>query len=175
MWLFCFFGFIFLQYAIQRATFDECANQTPHILQAPTLSLLSRRLIFFYRQSVDANRLVRGQLLWDSSSFVSWLQCFSFFLGGGCVLLQIWLCQNLVKHNAQFVELLVGPHRQTCMFQIKRILGFCCRYLSSVILTSRVWISALAVFLKINLQLYDIPLFKSVFRLDSFRTAATTA
>uniref|UniRef100_A0A3Q2XY11 Ubiquitin-protein ligase E3C n=1 Tax=Hippocampus comes TaxID=109280 RepID=A0A3Q2XY11_HIPCM len=88
------------QYAIQRATFDECANQTPHILEAPTLSLLSRRLIFFYRQSVDANRL-------------------------------IWLCQNLVKHNAQFVKFLVGPHRQTCMFQIKRILGFCCRLLQS--------------------------------------------
>lgn len=52
-----------------------------------------------------------------------------------CVLfvlsIKIWLCQNLVKLNSQFVKLLVGPQtnmRQTCMFQIKRILGFCCRY-----------------------------------------------
>lgn len=41
---------------------------------------------------------------------------------------QIWLCQNLVKLNSQFVKLLVGPQKQTCMFQIKRLLGFCCRY-----------------------------------------------
>ncbi|KAF3836635.1 hypothetical protein F7725_029193, partial [Dissostichus mawsoni] len=59
-----------------------------------------RQLIFFYRQSVDAHRL-------------------------------IWLCQNLVKHSSQFVKLLVGPQRQTCMFQIKRILGFCCRLLQN--------------------------------------------
>ncbi|KAA8580679.1 hypothetical protein FQN60_013637 [Etheostoma spectabile] len=44
---------------------------------------------------------------------------------------QIWLCQNLVKHNGQFVKLLVGPQRQTCLFQIKRILGFCCRLLQN--------------------------------------------
>lgn len=45
-----------------------------------------------------------------------------------CLFIKIWLCQNLVKLNSQFVKLLVGPQRQTCMFQIKRILGFCCRY-----------------------------------------------
>ncbi|XP_077365504.1 ubiquitin-protein ligase E3C [Festucalex cinctus] len=88
------------QYAIERARFDECANQKQHTLEAPTLSLLSRQLIFFYKQCVDAHRLV-------------------------------WLCQNLVKHNCQFVKLLVGPHRQMCMFQIKRILGFCCRLLQN--------------------------------------------
>lgn len=49
-----------------------------------------------------------------------------------CVFLKIWLCQNLVKLNSQFVKLLVGPQRQTCMFQIKRILGFCCRYSSKI-------------------------------------------
>lgn len=45
-----------------------------------------------------------------------------------CVFIKIWLCQNLVKHNSHFVKLLVGAQKQTCMFQIKRILGFCCRY-----------------------------------------------
>uniref|UniRef100_A0A665X5I4 Ubiquitin-protein ligase E3C n=1 Tax=Echeneis naucrates TaxID=173247 RepID=A0A665X5I4_ECHNA len=93
------------QYAIQRARFDECASQTQaggtqYMLDGPGLCLLSRQLIFFYRQSVDAHRL-------------------------------IWLCQNLVKHNSQFVKLLLGPQKQTCMFQIKRILGFCCRLLQN--------------------------------------------
>uniref|UniRef100_A0A3B5M5D2 Ubiquitin-protein ligase E3C n=1 Tax=Xiphophorus couchianus TaxID=32473 RepID=A0A3B5M5D2_9TELE len=93
------------QYAIQRAKFDESVSQsqaegTQHVLAATTLCLLSRRLIFFYRQSVDAHRL-------------------------------IWLCQNLVKHNSQFVKLLNSPQKQTCVFQIKRILGFCCRLLQN--------------------------------------------
>ncbi|XP_041737018.1 ubiquitin-protein ligase E3C [Coregonus clupeaformis] len=43
----------------------------------------------------------------------------------------IWICQNLVKHNGQFVKLLAGPKRQTCVFQIKRVLGFCCRLLQT--------------------------------------------
>lgn len=47
---------------------------------------------------------------------------------------QIWLCQNLVKFNNQFVKLLMGPQRQTCLFQIKRILGFCCRYSAKVLI-----------------------------------------
>uniref|UniRef100_A0AAX7UEI6 Ubiquitin-protein ligase E3C n=1 Tax=Astatotilapia calliptera TaxID=8154 RepID=A0AAX7UEI6_ASTCA len=93
------------QYAIQRAKFDERVSQTQsggvqHALDGVGLCLLSRQLIFFYRQSVDAHRL-------------------------------IWLCQNLVKHNGQFVKLLVGPQKKTCVFQIKRILGFCCRLLQS--------------------------------------------
>uniref|UniRef100_A0A4W6FHD2 Ubiquitin-protein ligase E3C n=1 Tax=Lates calcarifer TaxID=8187 RepID=A0A4W6FHD2_LATCA len=93
------------QYAIQRARFDECVSQTQaggaqHVLDGPGLCLLSRQLIFFYRQSADAHRL-------------------------------IWLCQNLVKHNSQFVRLLLGPQKQTCMFQIKRLLGFCCRLLQN--------------------------------------------
>ncbi|XP_034032519.1 ubiquitin-protein ligase E3C [Thalassophryne amazonica] len=92
------------QYAIQRAKFDDCVNQLQaggsHVLDGTGLCLLSRQLIFFYRQSVDTRRL-------------------------------IWLCQNLVKHNSEFVKLLVSPQRQTCMFQIKRLLGFCCRLLQS--------------------------------------------
>lgn len=44
-----------------------------------------------------------------------------------CLFVKIWLCQSLVKHNSQFIKLLVGPQKQMCMFQIKRILGFCCR------------------------------------------------
>lgn len=47
---------------------------------------------------------------------------------------QIWLCQNLVKCNNQFVKLLTGPQRQTCLFQIKRILGFCCRYSTKILI-----------------------------------------
>uniref|UniRef100_A0A3Q1IVH1 Ubiquitin-protein ligase E3C n=1 Tax=Anabas testudineus TaxID=64144 RepID=A0A3Q1IVH1_ANATE len=93
------------QYAIQRAKFDECVSQTQaggaqHVLDGPGLCLLSRQLIFFYRQTVDAHRLT-------------------------------WLCQNLVKHNSQFVKLLTGPQKQTCIFQIKRILGFCCRIMQN--------------------------------------------
>uniref|UniRef100_A0A7N8WL85 Ubiquitin-protein ligase E3C n=1 Tax=Mastacembelus armatus TaxID=205130 RepID=A0A7N8WL85_9TELE len=93
------------QYSIQRARFDECVSQmqaggAQHVLDGPSLCLLSRQLIFFYRQCMDAHRLT-------------------------------WLCQNMVKHNSQFVKLLVGPQKQTCMFQIKRILGFCCRLLQN--------------------------------------------
>lgn len=47
---------------------------------------------------------------------------------------QIWLCQNLVKFNNQFVKLLIGPQKQTCLFQIKRILGFCCRYGTKILI-----------------------------------------
>lgn len=48
--------------------------------------------------------------------------------------LQIWLCQNLVKFNSQFVKLLMGPQSQTCLFQVKRILGFCCRYSPKILI-----------------------------------------
>lgn len=89
------------QYSLQRAMFDKGVSQaTQHVLDGPALSLLSRQLIFFYRQSVDTCRL-------------------------------IWLCQNMVKYNSQFVKLLVGPQKQTCLFQIRRILGFCCRLLQN--------------------------------------------
>ncbi|CAG04311.1 unnamed protein product [Tetraodon nigroviridis] len=92
------------EYATQRASFDERVSQalaggTQRSLDGPCLCLLSRQLIFFYKQSVD-----------------------------------IWLCQNLVKFNNQFVKLLLGPQRQTCLFQIKRILGFCCRYSTKILI-----------------------------------------
>ncbi|XP_053485781.1 ubiquitin-protein ligase E3C [Ictalurus furcatus] len=41
----------------------------------------------------------------------------------------IWLCQSVVKHQGQFVKLLAGPERSTCVFQIKRLLRHCCRIL----------------------------------------------
>uniref|UniRef100_A0A8C8JV46 HECT-type E3 ubiquitin transferase n=1 Tax=Oncorhynchus tshawytscha TaxID=74940 RepID=A0A8C8JV46_ONCTS len=93
------------QYAIQRGNFDRCVCQAqseggPPISDAASLSLLTRQLLFFYRQSEDSQRL-------------------------------IWICQNLVKYNGQFVKLLAGPERQTCVFQIKRVLGFCCRLLQT--------------------------------------------
>ncbi|CAJ0968575.1 unnamed protein product, partial [Ranitomeya imitator] len=41
----------------------------------------------------------------------------------------IWICQNLIKHNSLFVKQLIGPDRLTCLYQIKRLLGLCCRLL----------------------------------------------
>ncbi|KAM5157022.1 ubiquitin-protein ligase E3C [Mantella aurantiaca] len=41
----------------------------------------------------------------------------------------IWICRNLIKHNSQFVKHLTGPDRFTCLYQIKRLLGLCCRLL----------------------------------------------
>ncbi|KAF7245872.1 Ubiquitin-protein ligase E3C [Varanus komodoensis] len=43
----------------------------------------------------------------------------------------IWICQNLIKQNSQFVKQLDGPDRLTCLFQIKRLLGLCCRLLQN--------------------------------------------
>lgn len=124
------------QYATQRACFDECISQTAavgaqHVLDGPCLCLLSRQLIFFYRQSVDVHRLVRMQYIFDSqyiNSFPDAKSTCRHLTYCIYVYKKIWLCQNLVKFNSQFVKLLVGPQRQTCLFQIKRILGFCCRY-----------------------------------------------
>ncbi|KAG7261927.1 hypothetical protein CRUP_019289 [Coryphaenoides rupestris] len=90
------------KHSIQRCRFDERVGQIQaggaQQLDGASLSLVTRQLIFFYRQGPDAQRLV-------------------------------WLCQNLVKHHVQFVSLLAGPQRQTCLFQLKRVLGFCCRIL----------------------------------------------
>ncbi|KAF7706750.1 ubiquitin-protein ligase E3C isoform X2 [Silurus meridionalis] len=91
------------QHGIQRSYFDCCVcdgqrSSGSTLPDAVPLSLLIRRLLFFYRHSEDTQRL-------------------------------IWLCQCLVKHHAQFVKLLVGPDRSTCLFQIKRLLGHCCRLL----------------------------------------------
>ncbi|XP_020635371.3 ubiquitin-protein ligase E3C isoform X1 [Pogona vitticeps] len=43
----------------------------------------------------------------------------------------IWMCQNLIKQHSQFVKQLDGPDKLTCLFQIKRLLGLCCRLLQS--------------------------------------------
>ncbi|XP_061443461.1 ubiquitin-protein ligase E3C isoform X2 [Rhineura floridana] len=43
----------------------------------------------------------------------------------------IWICQNLIKQNAQFVKQLDGPDKLTCLFQIKQLLGLCCRLLQN--------------------------------------------
>lgn len=136
--------FSFFQYAIQRAKFDECISQThgggaQHGLDSAGLCLLSRQLIFFYRQNIDAHRLVRitnafqvmhwwfQRCYYNQMMYVEKASVCSKIIYVS-VLTKIWLCQNLVKHNSQFVKLLVSPQKQTCVFQIKRILGFCCRY-----------------------------------------------
>ncbi|XP_060771202.1 ubiquitin-protein ligase E3C isoform X1 [Neoarius graeffei] len=91
------------QHGIQRSQFDRCVCESQcssgsMLPDAAPLSLLIRRLLFFYRHSEDTHRL-------------------------------ICLCQSVVKHHAQFVKLLAGPERSTCVFQIKRLLGHCCRLL----------------------------------------------
>ncbi|XP_018409502.1 PREDICTED: ubiquitin-protein ligase E3C [Nanorana parkeri] len=87
------------QYSIQRSEFDYCVNlasSSGSSVDGHTLTLLVRKLLFFYRQNQDSKRL-------------------------------IWICQNLIKHNSQFVKHLIGPDRLTCLYQIKRLLGLCCR------------------------------------------------
>lgn len=89
------------QYSIQRSEFDYCVNSASSSgssADGHTLTLLVRKLLFFYRQNEDSKRL-------------------------------IWICQNLIKHNSQFVKHLIGPDRLTCLYQIKRLLGLCCRLL----------------------------------------------
>ncbi|XP_066441455.1 ubiquitin-protein ligase E3C isoform X2 [Eleutherodactylus coqui] len=89
------------QYSIQRSEFDFCANSATSSVPAAdgrNLTLLVRKLLFFYRQNEDSKRL-------------------------------IWICQNLIKHNSQFVKQLTGPDKLTCLYQIKRLLGLCCRLL----------------------------------------------
>ncbi|XP_044151489.1 LOW QUALITY PROTEIN: ubiquitin-protein ligase E3C-like [Bufo gargarizans] len=89
------------QYSIQRSEFDFCANSATSgapSVDGRNLTLLVRKLLFFYRQTEDSKRL-------------------------------IWICQNLIKYNSQFVKHLAGPDRLTCLYQIKRLLGLCCRLL----------------------------------------------
>ncbi|XP_073437701.1 ubiquitin-protein ligase E3C isoform X1 [Dendrobates tinctorius] len=89
------------QYSIQRSEFDFCASSATSSIPSAdgkNLTLLVRKLLFFYKQTEDSKRL-------------------------------IWICQNLIKHNSQFVKQLIGPDRLTCLYQIKRLLGLCCRLL----------------------------------------------
>ncbi|XP_054987111.1 ubiquitin-protein ligase E3C isoform X1 [Sorex araneus] len=91
------------QFSLQRSAFDRAASlaqsggpvSTAH---APTLTLLVRQLLFFYKQSEDSKRL-------------------------------IWMCQNLIRHSALFVQQLAGADGLTCSYQIRRLLGLCCRLL----------------------------------------------
>ncbi|KAM9308508.1 ubiquitin-protein ligase E3C [Gastrophryne carolinensis] len=89
------------QYSIQRSEFDYCVNlasSSGSSVDGRTLTLLVRKLLFFYRQNEDAKRLT-------------------------------WICQSLIRHNTQFVKQLAGPDRLTCLYQIKWLLGVCCRLL----------------------------------------------
>ncbi|XP_072543293.1 ubiquitin-protein ligase E3C isoform X2 [Salminus brasiliensis] len=91
------------QHAIQRGRFDRCVSQAQAAI-GPPLS-----------DSSTLSLLVRQLLFFYSHSEDTQRL--------------IWLCQSVVKHHAQFVKLLAGPERPTCVFQIKRLLGHCCRLL----------------------------------------------
>ncbi|XP_028823634.1 ubiquitin-protein ligase E3C [Denticeps clupeoides] len=91
------------QYTIQREHFDYCVCQAQSAAALPVAD--GAALSFLVRQLLFFYRQCE-----DTPRL-------------------IWLCQNLVKHNGQFVKLLAGPERQTCLFQIKRMLGHCCRLL----------------------------------------------
>ncbi|XP_066537591.1 ubiquitin-protein ligase E3C [Hoplias malabaricus] len=91
------------QHAMQRGHFDRCVVQAQSAT-GPTLT-----------NSTTLSLLVR-QLLF-------------FYRHSEDIQRLIWLCQSVVKHHAQFVKLLTGSERATCMFQIKRLLGHCCRLL----------------------------------------------
>ncbi|MBN3308090.1 UBE3C ligase, partial [Amia calva] len=97
--------FLCLQHAIQRSEFDHCA------------CLAQSGGGFCLSDGANLTLLVRQLLFFyrqseDSSRL-------------------IWMCQNLVKSNGPFVKQLAGPDRQTCVFQIKRMLGLCCRLLQT--------------------------------------------
>ncbi|XP_066090639.1 ubiquitin-protein ligase E3C isoform X1 [Saccopteryx bilineata] len=68
------------QYSIQRSAFDRCVNLsqsggTFSIANGPTLTLLVRRLLFFYKQNEDSKRLIwiYQNLIKHSSLFVQQL------------------------------------------------------------------------------------------------------
>ncbi|KAL7976493.1 hypothetical protein Chor_008442 [Crotalus horridus] len=100
--LLLFFNF---KYAAQRSEFDRCANlaQSGGSCSSAT--------------GVNLTLLVR-QLLF-------------FYRYNEDSKRLIWICQNLIKQNSQFVKQLDGPDRFTCLYQIKRLLGLCCRLLQN--------------------------------------------
>ncbi|ELW69801.1 Ubiquitin-protein ligase E3C [Tupaia chinensis] len=68
------------QYSIQRSAFDRCAGSwqstgTPSTVSGPSLALLVRQLLFFYRQNEDSDRLIwlYQNLVRHSSVFVKQL------------------------------------------------------------------------------------------------------
>uniref|UniRef100_A0A9J7YPJ5 HECT-type E3 ubiquitin transferase n=1 Tax=Cyprinus carpio carpio TaxID=630221 RepID=A0A9J7YPJ5_CYPCA len=93
------------QYAIQRGCFDRCVCQC---------------------QSGSGPQLTDSAILSQLAR-----QLLFFYRLSEDRQRMIWMCQSLVKHHAQFVKLLMGPERQSCLFQIKRILGHCCRLLQA--------------------------------------------
>ncbi|XP_062424822.1 ubiquitin-protein ligase E3C isoform X2 [Rhea pennata] len=93
------------QYSIQRSEFDRCAN------------LAQSGGTFSTTNGANLTLLVR-QLLF-------------FYRQNEDSKRLIWMCQNLIKQNSQFVKQLDGPDRLTCLFQIKRLLGLCCRLLQN--------------------------------------------
>uniref|UniRef100_A0A3B1JBY5 Ubiquitin-protein ligase E3C n=2 Tax=Astyanax mexicanus TaxID=7994 RepID=A0A3B1JBY5_ASTMX len=91
------------QHAIQRGHFDRCVSQTQSAI---------------------------GPALTDSTTLILLArQLLFFYRHSEDTHRLIWLCQSVVKHHIQFVKLLAGPERPTCVFQIKRLLGHCCRLL----------------------------------------------
>ncbi|XP_032639767.1 ubiquitin-protein ligase E3C [Chelonoidis abingdonii] len=93
------------QYSIQRSEFDRCANLAQ---SGGTVSITSgANLTLLVRQLLFFYRQKE-----DSKRL-------------------IWMCQNLIKQSSQFVKQLDGPDRLTCLFQIKRLLGLCCRLLQN--------------------------------------------
>ncbi|KAG8138770.1 putative Ubiquitin-protein, partial [Naja naja] len=93
------------QYAIQRSEFDRYAN----LAQSGGS----------YSSTIGANlTLLVRQLLF-------------FYRYNEDSKRLIWICQNLIKQNSQFVKQLDGPDRFTCLYQIKRLLGLCCRLLQN--------------------------------------------
>ncbi|XP_034257572.1 ubiquitin-protein ligase E3C isoform X2 [Pantherophis guttatus] len=93
------------QYAIQRSEFDRYANLAQS--GGSCSSAIGANLTLLVRQLLFFYRYNE-----DSKRL-------------------IWICQNLIKQNSQFVKQLDGPDRFTCLYQIKRLLGLCCRLLQS--------------------------------------------
>ncbi|XP_020865303.1 ubiquitin-protein ligase E3C isoform X4 [Phascolarctos cinereus] len=93
------------QYSIQRSEFDQCAN------------LAQSGGTFSVANGPNLTLLVR-QLLF-------------FYKQNEDSKRLIWMCQNLIKQSSQFLKQLDGPDRLTCLFQIKRLLGLCCRLLQN--------------------------------------------
>ncbi|XP_026574097.1 ubiquitin-protein ligase E3C isoform X2 [Pseudonaja textilis] len=93
------------QYALQRSEFDRYANLAQS--GGSCSSTIGANLTLLVRQLLFFYRYNE-----DSKRL-------------------IWICQNLIKHNSQFVKQLDGPDRFTCLYQIKRLLGLCCRLLQN--------------------------------------------
>ncbi|KAF4798867.1 Ubiquitin-protein ligase E3C [Turdus rufiventris] len=93
------------EYSIQRSEFDRCAN------------LAQSGGAFSTANGANLTLLVR-QLLF-------------FYRQNEDSKRLVWMCQNLIKQSSQFVKQLDGPDRLTCLFQIKRLLGLCCRLLQN--------------------------------------------